>query len=58
MNNVTSGHHLGFSNFQIFDLDSENGEKTIFINWNLPDCKMPRKVFGIKAKIVAFLAKN
>ena len=38
INNVTSGYHLGFSKFQIFfvfKLNTENGEKTTFSNWNL-----------------------
>ena len=37
-NDVTSGRHLRFSNFQNFsysNLNTENSEKTTFSDWNL-----------------------
>ena len=40
---VTSGHHLGFSKFQIFfifELNTENSEKTTFSDWNPQNCKV------------------
>ena len=43
INDVTSGRHLEFSNFQIFfifELNPENGEKPTFSDWNLQNCKI------------------
>ena len=50
INDVTSGHHLGFSNFRIFfifEWNTENGEKTTFSDWNLQTCKIHCKVVSI-----------
>ena len=47
INDVSSGRHLGFSNFQIFfifKLNTENGEITKFSDWNLQNCKILCKV--------------
>ena len=47
INDVTNGRHLRFSNFQIFfkfELDTENGEKTTFNDWNLQNFKIHCKV--------------
>ena len=59
---VTSGCHLGFSNFQIFfsnsNLNTENSEKTTFSDWVLQNCKIHYKIISILVKIVAFLVKN
>ena len=41
IDDVTSGRHLGFLNFQIlfiFELNTENGEKTEYSDWNLQNC--------------------
>ena len=50
-NDVTSSHHLRFSNFQIFfifELNTEDGEKTATLSdWNLKNCKIRCKVVSI-----------
>ena len=51
INDVTSHRHLGFSNFYtflIFELNTENGEKTTFSDWNLQNCKIHCKVVRTK----------
>ena len=60
INDVNSGHHLGFSNFQnsfIFELNTEYSEKTTSSDCNLQNCKTHCKVVSILAKIVTLLAK-
>ena len=64
-NDVTSGRHLGFSKFPfffIFEINTENSEKTTFSDWYLQNCKIHCKVVSIQAlflaKIVTFLAKS
>ena len=51
INDVTSGrHHHRFSKFRIFflfELNTENGEKTTFSDWNLQNCKIHCKLISI-----------
>ena len=50
INDVTSGSYLGFSNFQIFfifELNTENSEKTTLDDSNLQNCKIHCKVVSI-----------
>ena len=42
INDITSGRHFGFSNFQTFfilELNTENREKTTLSDWNLQSCQ-------------------
>ena len=58
INVVTGGRHRpGFLNFQIFfifELSTKNGEKTLFSDSNIQNCKIHCEVVSIYAKIVAF----